>query len=85
MDLARTLIADKGLSEPFAVMCRFQTAGRGRGGSRWTQASELGLTETQLTDADRVEEAPDFVSGVRRGKFLVLRRLSFQLIALEFR
>ncbi len=68
MDLARTLIADKGLSEPFAVMCRVQTAGRGRGGSRWTQASELGFTEAQLRDANRVEEAPDFVSGVRRGK-----------------
>ncbi len=39
MDWARECLQQNGSDAPFVVMCRNQTAGRGRGGSAWTQDS----------------------------------------------
>jgi 23S rRNA pseudouridine1911/1915/1917 synthase len=64
MDLARTLIAERGSATPFAVMCRVQTAGRGRGGSVWTQAgaSEAGAGQ----ENSQVVERADVAGGVQQ-------------------
>ena len=68
MDLAREQIACLGLQEPFVVMSRVQTQGRGRGGSRWSQAIDAsvhphpGMSEPQLfaSFAESVEHAQFF-------------------------
>lgn len=67
MDLARTLIADKGLSEPFAVMCALQTAGRGRGGSVWLQAVDPTHAQTLSNEqaSEEIIERRDFASAVQ--------------------
>jgi 23S rRNA pseudouridine1911/1915/1917 synthase len=67
MDLARQVIADKGLGEVFAVMCRTQTAGRGRGGSRWSQAGEQTLESSPAADSGFLDESADLSGSVRKG------------------
>jgi 23S rRNA pseudouridine1911/1915/1917 synthase len=49
MDWARECVTHSGVGEPFVVMSRVQTAGRGRGGSAWVQGSP-GSGETGLSD-----------------------------------
>ena len=70
MDWARECFVqqENGLLEPFVVMCRVQTAGRGRGGSRWAQnqppkesvSSSGDLNSTQVSLKDTVRLAGHF-------------------------
>lgn len=67
MDMARTLIKNEGLENSFVVMCRTQTAGRGRAGSVWSQAE---IENEKVTSRSPVEaqtfEKNDLVSAVRQ-------------------
>lgn len=68
MDLARLLIAQEGLEKPFAALCRHQTAGRGRGGSVWSQGqveSDKNKIESQLSELSSLEARDSLAQGVR--------------------
>ncbi|MEN9826410.1 MAG: hypothetical protein RI953_2155 [Pseudomonadota bacterium] len=66
MDLARTLIQEAGLENSFAVMCKTQTAGRGRAGSVWSQAEAVKEKFSELVPAEaQPVEKSDLAAAVR--------------------
>lgn len=70
MDLARQLIVEKGLGEIFAVTCQTQTAGRGRGGSRWSQADGTHAGDSGNSGDTAADESSCLLESVRKHKFL---------------